>query len=73
MASGWSGQEAMADPRQANVEAALAAFWERAQAGRVPQRRRYGRVVGGVVGSHQWQRRKRNEQRRRAGTWRYRP
>src|SRR3972149_2579785 len=44
--------------------AALAAFYERAERGRVPQRRRYGRVVGGVVGSHQHQRGKRNAQRR---------
>ena len=63
----------MANPRQANVEAALAAFYDRAERGRVPQRRRYGRVVGGVVGARQHQRRKRNAQRRNAGTWRFRP
>jgi len=63
----------MANPRQAEVEAALAAFWERAQAGRVRQRQRYARVVGGVVGSQQHQRGKRNQQRRNAGTWRFRP
>ena len=55
----------MTNPRQAEVEAALADFWERAQAGRVPQRRRYRRVVGGVVGAHQWQRKKRLRQRLR--------
>jgi len=63
----------MTNPRRANVEAALAAFYERAERGRVPQRRRYGRVVGGIVGSHQHQRGKRNQQRRNAGTWRFRP
>ena len=53
----------MTNPRRANVEAALAAFYERAERGRVPQRRRYGRVVGGVVGSHQHQRGKRLRQK----------
>ena len=53
----------MTNPRQANVEAALAAFYERAERGRVPQRRRYGRVVGGVVGARQHQRRKRLRQK----------
>ena len=63
----------MTNPRQAEVEAALADFWKRAQAGRVPQRRRYRRVVGGVVGAHRHQRRKREAQRRNAGNWRHRP
>ena len=53
----------MTNPRQAEVEAALADFWERAQAGRVPQRRRYRRVVGGVVGAQQHQRGKRLRQK----------
>ena len=53
----------MANPRQANVEAALAAFYERAERGRIPRRRRYGRVVGGLVGSHQHQRGKRLRQK----------
>ncbi len=51
---------------------ALAAFQERVDRGQVPRRRRYARVVGGIVGSHRHQRRKRNQQRRAAGTWRYR-
>jgi len=60
----------MANPRQAEVEAALARFY----AERAPKlARRYRRVVGGVVGSHQHQRGKRNQQRRNAGTWRFRP
>ncbi len=63
----------MMNPRQAEVEAALAAFYERAQQGRIPQRRGYGRVVGGIVGCQQHQRRRRNQQRRNAGTWRFRP
>ena len=63
----------MTNPRQAEVEAALAAFYDRAERGRIPQRRRYGYVVGGVVGSHQHQRGKRTQQRRNAGTWRFRP
>ena len=62
----------MTNPRRAEVEAALERFYERAQQGRVPKRRRYGRV-GGVVGSHQHQRGKRNQQRRNAGAWRFRP
>ena len=60
----------MANPPQANVEAALAAFY----AERAPKlARRHPRVVGGVVGARQHQRRKRNQQRRNAGTWRFRP
>jgi len=61
----------MANPRQANVEAALAAFYAE-RAPKLARRRRYARVVGGVVGSHQHSRRKRNQQRRNAGTWRFR-
>ena len=62
----------MANPRQANVEAALAAFYAE-RAPKLARRRRYARVVGGVVGSHRHQRGKRNQQRRNAGTWRFRP
>ena len=62
----------MANPRKMEVERALAGFQARADRGQVPKRRRYGRVVGGVVGSrrHQWNKRKR--QRQISGTWRYR-
>ena len=59
----------MANPRQANVEAALAAFY----AERAPKLARRLRILGGVVGTHRYQRRKRNAQRRNAGTWRFRP
>ena len=62
----------MANPRQAEVEAALARFYAE-RAPKLARRRRYARVVGGVVGSHQQSRRKRNQQRRNAGTWRFRP
>ena len=53
----------MTNPRQAEVEAALAAFWDRAERGRIPQRRRYGRIVGGIVGAKQRQRGKRLRQK----------
>lgn len=53
------------NPRQAETEAALAAFYRRAEAGRVPKQRRYSKI-GGVVGAHQHQRRKR---RRRKLGW----
>jgi len=59
----------MTNPRQANVEAALAAFY----AERASKLARRQRVIGGVVGSRRHQRRKRNAQRRNAGTWRFRP
>ena len=62
----------MASPRKTEVERALAGFQERADRGRIPQRRRYARVVGGVVGSHRHQRNKRNQQRRNAYNWTYR-
>ena len=58
----------MANPRQAEVEAALERFY----AERAPKLARRQRVVGGVVGSRQHQRGKRNQQRRNAGTWRFR-
>ena len=58
------------NPRQAEIEKALAGFYERARRGKVPKQRRYRRVVGGVVGSHRHQRRKREQQRRNAGNWR---
>ena len=51
---------------------ALAAFQARVDAGRVPKRRRYARVVGGVVGSHRHQWNKRKRQRQACGLWRYR-
>jgi len=53
----------MTNPRQASVEAALAAFYQRAEQGRVPQRRRHPRIVGGVVGAQQHQRGKRLRQK----------
>ena len=53
----------MANPRQAEVEAALAAFY----AERAPKLARRQRVVGGVVGSHQHQRGKRLRQKTK--TW----
>ena len=62
----------MANPRQREVEAALQAFYAE-RAPKLARRRRYARVVGGVVGSRQHSRRKRNQQRRNAGTWRFRP
>jgi hypothetical protein len=58
-------KEPVPNPRQAEVEAALAAFQRRADAGRLPKRR-YGRVVGGIVGSHRHQSRKRERQRQTA-------
>ena len=61
------------NPRQAEIEGALAGFYERVRRGKVPKQRRYSRVVGGVVGRHQHQRGKRNAQRRLSGNWRYRP
>ena len=60
----------MANPRQAETEAALAGFYDRVRRGKVPKQRRYSRAVGGVVGAHQHQRRKRRQQRRNAGNWR---
>ena len=62
----------MASPRKTEVERALASFQARADRGRAPARRRYARVVGGVVGSHRHQRGKRNQQRRNAYNWMYR-
>jgi hypothetical protein len=61
------------NPRQQQIERALAGFYERADAGRVPKRRRYHRVVGAPAGTHQHARRKRNQQRRNAYNWRVRP
>lgn len=63
----------MTNPRQAEIEAALAGFEERVRQGKVPKKRRYARVVGGIVGSHQHQRRKRKAQRKRAGNWSEQP
>ena len=60
----------MASPRTTGVERALAGFQARANHGRTPKRRRYGRVVGGVVGTYRHQRAKRNQQRRNAYNWR---
>ena len=60
------------NPRQAEVERALAGFQRRVDAGKVPKKRRYSRVGGGVVGSHQHQRGKRNAQRRLSSNWRVR-
>ena len=57
------------NPRQAEIERALAGFQDRADRGKVPKQRRYARVVGGVVGSHRHQQRKRNRQRRNAYNW----
>ena len=62
----------MANPREREVERALAGFQERADRGRVPKRRRYGRVIGGVVGSHRHQWNKRKRQRQAAFNWTYR-
>lgn len=62
----------MANPRDREVARALAGFQARADHGRVPKRRRYGRVVGGVVGSHRHARGKRNRQRQAAFNWTYR-
>lgn len=59
---------AMTNPRQPETEKALAGFYDRVRRGKVPKQRRYSR--GGVVGSHQHQRRKREQQRRNAGNWR---
>ena len=59
----------MANPRKTEVERALAGFQERADRGKIPKRRRYARVVGGVVGSHRHQRGKRNRQRQAAFNW----
>jgi len=52
----------MANPRQREVEAALQAFYAE-RAPKLARRRRYARVVGGVVGSHQHQRGKRLRQK----------
>lgn len=60
----------MANPRQQEIERALAGFQQRADRGQVPKRRRYARVVGGVVGLYRHQRGKRNQQRKNAFNWR---
>lgn len=63
----------MDNPRREQTRAALEGFQLRIEQGRVPPRRRYSRVIGGVVGQRHHQRRKRDQQRRNAYNWRYRP
>lgn len=58
------------NPRQAEIEKALAGFQRRADAGKVPRRRRYNRVVGRRPGTFRHARNKREQQRRDAGNFR---
>ena len=57
----------MTNPRQREVEAALAAFYAERAPKLAPKLARRQRVVGGVVGSHQHQRGKRLRQKTK--TW----
>ena len=58
----------MANPRQAQVEAAVAGFYDRVSRGKVPKQRRYNRVVGRRPGTYRHARSRREQQRLNART-----